>query len=191
MRLSKPLIITPITRFFALRVRRWRCRKNLSCKQARCRVFGSGLFILEIAMSIDCQLEEGPEVHLDFEKLRAVAQADHPVIPVAVQDVESKAVLLIGYANQQALEHALEHRVATFWSTSRNELWIKGSTSGNRLELIDIRINCEQNSLLYLVRLKGDGACHTRENGRARYGCYYRSIRRGKLTFVDPKALPE
>lgn len=142
-------------------------------------------------MAANRPLEEGSEIRLDFEKLRTVARADHPVIPVAVQDVESKAVLMIGYANRRALDYALEHRVAAFWSTSRNELWIKGNTSGNRLELIDVRINCEQNSLLYLVRLKGDGACHTRENGRARHGCYYRSIRRGELAFVDPKTLPE
>ena len=145
----------------------------------------------EKVMSIDRQLEEGTEIHLDFEKLREVARADHPVIPVAVQDVDSKAVLLIGYANKQALDYALEHRVATFWSTSRNELWIKGATSGDMLELVDVRINCEQNSLLYLVRLKGDGSCHTKENGRARYGCYYRSIDNGKLTFVNPKTIPE
>ena len=145
----------------------------------------------EKVMSIDRQLEEGTEIHLDFEKLREVARADHPVIPVAVQDVDSKAVLLIGYANKQALDYALEHRVATFWSTSRNELWIKGATSGDMLELVDVRINCEQNSLLYLVRLKGEGSCHTKENGRARYGCYYRSIDSGNLRFVNPKTIPE
>ena len=145
----------------------------------------------EIVMSIDYQLEEGTDIHLDFEKLRKVAQADHPVIPVAVQDVDSKAVLLIGYVNELALDYALEHRVATFWSTSRNELWIKGATSGDMLELVDVRINCEQNSLLYLVRLKGDGSCHTKENGRARYGCYYRSIDNEKLIFVNPKTIPE
>ncbi len=142
-------------------------------------------------MAMDHTLEEGTEVHLDFEKLRKVAHTDHLVIPVAVQDVDSKAVLLIGYVNELALEYALEHRVATFWSTSRNELWIKGATSGDMLELVDVRINCEQNSLLYLVRLKGDGSCHTRENGRTRYGCYYRSIDSGKLTFVNPKIIPE
>ncbi len=142
-------------------------------------------------MSINQQLEESTEIYLDFEKLRKVAQTDHLVIPVAVQDVDSKAVLLIGYVNEQALDYALEHRVATFWSTSRNELWIKGATSGDMLELVDVRINCEQNSLLYLVRLKGEGSCHTKENGRARYGCYYRSIDNEKLIFVNPKIIPE
>ena len=142
-------------------------------------------------MAIDHTLEEGTEIHLNFEKLRMVALADHLVIPVAVQDVDSKAVLLIGYVNEQALDYALEHRVATFWSTSRNKLWIKGATSGDMLELVDVRINCEQNSLLYLVRLKGEGSCHTKENGRARYGCYYRSIDDEKLTFVNSKTIPE
>ena len=137
------------------------------------------------------QLEESTALHLDFEKLRKVAQTDHPVIPVAVQDVDSKAVLLIGYVNDKALHYALEHRVATFWSTSRTELWIKGATSGDVLELIDVRVNCEQNSLLYLVRLKGGGACHTRENGQSRYGCYYRSFIDDRLTFVNPKTFPE
>ena len=64
-------------------------------------------------MFIDYQLEEGTDIYLDFEKLRKVAQTDHPVIPVAVQDVDSKAVLLIGYVNERALDYALEHRVAT------------------------------------------------------------------------------
>ena len=59
---------------------------------------------------------------------------------------------------KQALDHALQHGVwRRFWSTSRNELWIKGATSGDMLELVDVRVNCEQNSLLYMVRLKGRG----------------------------------
>ncbi|MDA0710990.1 MAG: phosphoribosyl-AMP cyclohydrolase [bacterium] len=135
------------------------------------------------------RLEEGNRLHLDFEKLTKVAASLHPVLPVAVQDVDSKAVLLIGYVNELALHYALENRVATFWSTSRNELWIKGATSGDVLELLDVRVNCEQNSLLYIVRLKGSGACHTREDGQTRYGCYYRSIRDASLVFTDPRMI--
>ena len=142
-------------------------------------------------MASNYTIEESTDIRLDFEKLSRVAKSGHAVIPVAVQDVDSKAVLLIGYANEQALGHALEHRVATFWSTSRDELWIKGATSGDMLEVIDVRVNCEQNSLLYMVRLKGDGSCHTREDDRTRYGCFYRSIDNGKLNFVDPKTIPE
>lgn len=132
------------------------------------------------------QLEEGHDLHLDFGKLAGIANAACAVLPVAVQDAETKDVLLIGYANEEALNHTLEHGVATFWSTSRNELWIKGATSGDTLQIVDIRVNCEQNSLLYLVQPLGQGACHTRgPDGRSRPSCYYRSIRDNQLTFVD------
>ena len=80
--------------------------------------------------------------------------------------------------------HSLKTGIATFWSTSRNELWIKGATSGDTLEIVDIRVNCEQNSLLYLVRMTG-GVCHTKDaQGRTRKTCYYRSLKNGKLSFV-------
>jgi phosphoribosyl-AMP cyclohydrolase len=132
------------------------------------------------------RLEEGDELFVDFEKLKKVAQASESVLPVVVQDADSGLVLLLGYANQAALRHTLEHGVATFWSTSRDELWIKGATSGDTLEIVEIRVNCEQNSLLYLVRPLGEGACHTkRADGKARHSCYYRKIQGGRLEFVD------
>ena len=130
-------------------------------------------------------LEEGTMIQLDFGKLKKVAECGQDVVPVAVQDVETGDLLLIGYANQLALQTTLDKKMATFWSTSRNELWIKGAASGNYLEVIDVRVNCEQNSLLYRVKLRGQGACHTKgEDGVARHGCYYRSIEGQSLTFV-------
>ena len=134
------------------------------------------------------KLEEGRELLLDFDKLKKVAAVKEAVIPVAVQDVESKAVLLIGYANKKALDYTIEHGVAAFWSTSRNELWVKGATSGDVLELVDVRVNCEQNSLLYLVKPGGKGACHTKgSDGVTRLSCYYRRIKDSTLEFVDQK----
>ena len=122
-------------------------------------------------------LEEGRELALDFDKLQAIGRGEAAVIPVAVQDADSKEVLIIAYANQEALTYTLTHGVAAFWSTSRNELWVKGATSGDTLELVEARVNCEQNSLLYLVRPLGAGACHTKDaEGVARAGCYYRRI---------------
>lgn len=133
------------------------------------------------------QLEEGSELLLDFDKLKRVAQTGEAVLPVVVQDVDSKRVLIVAYANEAALKHTLEHGVATFWSTSRNELWVKGATSGDILELVEVRVNCEQNSLLYLVRPRG-GACHTRgPDGKSRLTCYYRRIVDGKLEFVEER----
>ena len=132
------------------------------------------------------QLEEGAALSIDFGKLQKVGQTGVAVVPVVVQDADSREVLVVAYANAEALEYALAHGVATFWSTSRNELWIKGATSGDKLELVDIRVNCEQNSLLYLVRPLGEGVCHTKDmSGLARRSCYYRRIRGGGLEFVN------
>ncbi len=131
------------------------------------------------------ELEEGTSLTLDFSKLKKGTQGAEALLPVAVQDVETGDVLLIGYANRQALEHTLSEGVATFWSTSRQELWIKGATSGDVLEIVDVRVNCEQNSLLYRVKLKGAGTCHTKgSDGESRHSCYYRRIRNEALEFV-------
>jgi phosphoribosyl-AMP cyclohydrolase len=122
------------------------------------------------------ELEEGKELRLDYTKLkRAVAQSPE-IIPVAVQDFDTKEVILIAYTNKAALEKSIQTRIATFWSTSRNELWIKGETSGNTYELKEVYVNCEQNSLVYLVKPKAGGICHTfNSKGKAR-NCYYRKL---------------
>ena len=125
----------------------------------------------------DKELEEGLALRLDFGKLRKIAAGQADVIPAVAQDAQTGKVLILGYVNELALQTALREKKATFWSTSRNELWIKGLTSGDFLELIEVRVNCEQNSILYKVRPAGQGACHTKENGRARSGCYYRRLR--------------
>lgn len=130
-------------------------------------------------------LEEGQVLDLDFNKLKKVALADAAVLPVAVQDVDSKDVLIIAYANKAALAYTLEHGIAAFWSTSRNELWVKGATSGDTLKVVEVRVNCEQNSILYIVKRLGTGACHTKDaKGQTRASCYYRYLEDGQLRFV-------
>ena len=132
------------------------------------------------------ELEEGTAVQLDFTKLQKVAKAGSPVLPVVVQDADSHEVLVVAYANREALDHSLKTGIATFWSTSRGELWVKGATSGDTLQLVDVRVNCEQNSLLYLVRMMGGGVCHTKDaHGHTRKTCYYRSLKEGELTFRE------
>ena len=122
-------------------------------------------------------LEEGTVQQLDFDKIGGVGREGHQVIPVVLQEVDSGEVLFVGYANEEALRMTLEMKSAVLYSTSRNEIWHKGATSGDTLSLIDVRVNCEQNSLLYLVRRDGRGACHTmKADGSSRGGCYYRSL---------------
>jgi len=122
-------------------------------------------------------LEKGTILSLDFSKLNQIGNAGHSVLPVVVQDSDSGEVLIVAYANEEALRETLKRKEAVFFSTSRNEIWHKGATSGDTLSLVEVRVNCEQNSLLYLVRPQGEGACHTKnEDGVARPSCYYRSI---------------
>lgn len=132
------------------------------------------------------EIEEGNRLNLDFTKLKKVASCDQDLVPAVAQDVESGEVLIVGYANELALQTTLKENMATFWSTSRNELWIKGKTSGDYLEIVEVCVNCEQNSLLYRVKPRGKGACHTKnENGTPRSGCYYRVIKNtDELKFI-------
>ncbi|MCP4749306.1 MAG: phosphoribosyl-AMP cyclohydrolase [Proteobacteria bacterium] len=123
------------------------------------------------------ELEEGSKLTLDFDRMAKVADCGQALIPAVIQDAVSQEVLIVGFANREALEYARQNKVATLWSTSRNELWIKGATSGEYLDLVEVRVNCEQNSILYLVKIRSQGACHTKNSqGIPRLGCYYRKI---------------
>ena len=122
-------------------------------------------------------IEEGSQLEIDFAKLSKIGMNGHMVIPVVVQDATSKEVLIVAYANDEALAETFRLGEAVLYSTSRNELWHKGATSGDVLKVEEVRINCEQNSLLYLVTPKGQGACHTKdETGKSRSSCYYRTV---------------
>ncbi|MDY6987640.1 MAG: phosphoribosyl-AMP cyclohydrolase [Thermodesulfobacteriota bacterium] len=138
--------------------------------------------------SVAYELEEGTTLKLDFSKIAKAAEQCPDVIPVAVQNADTKEVILIAYTNREALDRSIRSRIATFWSTSRNELWIKGKGSGNQFKLLEVRVNCEQNSLVYIVKPQGEGICHTKNSaGRAR-DCYYRRLdmTTGDLVNLDP-----
>jgi phosphoribosyl-AMP cyclohydrolase len=138
-------------------------------------------------MATHDDIEEGTVNRLDFSKLQAVAGAGLQVLPAVAQDVASGEVLMIGYVNAEALERAHQEHVAVFWSTSRNALWIKGASSGDYLDLDEIRVNCEQNAILYRVRRRSGAACHTRAaDGQHRGSCFYRRLAAdGSLCMVD------
>ncbi len=121
-------------------------------------------------------LEEGKTLQLDFEKITKVASKCSGVIPVVVQNIDTREVILLAYVNQKALEISLSTQTAVFWSTSRNELWEKGKTSGEFFDLIEVYVNCEQNSLLYTVRPRRGGICHTKNQKGEPRNCYYRKI---------------
>lgn len=132
-------------------------------------------------------LEEGTAAQIDFEKIGKAARSTQGLIPVVLQDADSLEVLFVGYANDLALDQALRSGRAVLWSASRDELWIKGATSGDALDLQEVRVNCEQNALLYLVRPRTGGACHTvTADGTPRRTCFYRRLADGTtLEFID------
>lgn len=136
---------------------------------------------------VSADIEENIDLQLDFNKLSGVAATNQPVIPVVLQHADSGDVLFVGYVNELALQATLDERMAVLWSTSRNELWRKGATSGDILKLVDVRVNCEQNSVLYRVLPTKGGVCHTRDTtGETRTTCYYRTITdAGQMAFVD------
>ncbi len=91
---------------------------------------------------------------------------------VAIEQSSGKA-LMLAFMNEEAINQSLETGYAHFWSRSRGKLWQKGETSGNRLKLIDVLIDCDQDSLCLMVEIEGHGAaCHT-----GRSSCYYRELR--------------
>ena len=84
------------------------------------------------------------------------------LIPAIVQDRHSGKVLMLGYMNNEALEKTLKAGYVTFFSRSRQKLWTKGETSGNRLELVSAATDCDRDTVLLRVRVLGDGVvCHT------------------------------
>jgi phosphoribosyl-AMP cyclohydrolase len=90
---------------------------------------------------------------LDFKK-------GNGLIPVVVQDFQSKKLLMLAYTNKEALEKTLNTGYAHYWSRSRNKLWKKGETSGYTQKIRSILVDCDHDALLFLVEQKGN-VCHT------------------------------
>lgn len=92
------------------------------------------------------------------------------LIPAVVQDIDTQQVLVLAWMNRESIAHSYKTGHVTFWSRSRNELWEKGATSGNWLNLVSIHKNCEDNSFLVMARPVGP-TCHTGNTS-----CYYREF---------------
>ena len=121
-------------------------------------------------------LEEGPELKLDFRKLEKAVAGSPGILPVAIQNADTNEVILVAYTNDLAFRKSIETRTLVLWSTSRNELWEKGKTSGETFDLLEVYVNCEQNSLLYRVRPKRGAICHTKNQGGRPRNCFYRRL---------------
>lgn len=109
------------------------------------------------------------------------------LVPAVAQDADSKDVLMLAYVSPEALEATRETGYAHYYSRSREELWKKGASSGHLQEIQEVRVDCDADTLLYIVDQKG-GACHTGHGN-----CFYRTIDGEDVgeTVFDPDAVYE
>ena len=126
------------------------------------------------------ELEEGLQFTPQFDKRGGL-------LPVAVQETDTGQILMLASINKEALHATIKTGLATFWSTSRNQLWTKGETSGDVLRVDNILIDCDQDAFVYQVTLLGNGVCHTfDQQGNHRKACFYRELNteKNKLQFI-------
>jgi phosphoribosyl-AMP cyclohydrolase len=107
---------------------------------------------------------------------------DQGLVPAIVQDAQSGAVLMMGWMNQAALQQTLQTRKATFYSRSRNQMWVKGESSGHVQEVLEARIDCDQDVVLLKCKSHGP-CCHV-----GYQSCFYRTVdAAGNLKTVEPR----
>lgn len=104
------------------------------------------------------------------------------LVPVITQDWQTKEVLMLAYMNREAWLHTLSTGKATYWSRSRNSLWIKGESSGNVQHVKGIYIDCDNDTVLLQVEQIGEAACHT-----GYQSCFYRKLLEGKIEVTGKK----
>ena len=113
--------------------------------------------------------------------LDAVRFDDQGLVPIIAQDASSNRVLMVAHGNRDALLETARTSGAVYWSRSRGALWHKGEQSGHRQRVLEIRLDCDGDAVLYLVEQSGGIACHT---GRA--SCFFRLLEDGNWRVVDP-----
>ena len=104
------------------------------------------------------------------EWLNEVKFDERGLVPVVTQDARSGEVLMLAWANREALQRTIEHLEGTYYSRSRQEIWVKGLTSGHTQRVVSVAVDCDGDAVLYRVEQSGP-ACHTGERS-----CFYRPI---------------
>ncbi len=122
-------------------------------------------------VAYDGSVPTATPISLRAEDLANVAFNDAGLVPAIVQEAGSGQVLMMAWMNEQALRQTLETGRSWFWSRSRQEMWCKGETSGDRQWVREAWYDCDGDTLLLVVEQEGRGACHTGERT-----CFYRSF---------------
>jgi phosphoribosyl-AMP cyclohydrolase len=110
------------------------------------------------------------------------AKADG-LITAVIQDAQSGRVLMVGYMNEEAFRKTVETGFATFYSRSRQKLWLKGETSGHRLVVKEISTDCDKDAVLVKVEALGPGVCH-----EGYQSCFFRRLENGGWVVTDERA---
>lgn len=134
-------------------------------------------------------IEETDKLCLDWSKISGMSR-ENKVIPVAVQNLNTREVILIAYTNEEAFLETVRRKKLVLWSTSRGKLWFKGAESGNTFSVVNIFVNCEQNSLVYQVLPDKGNICHTSFNGVPN-NCYYRQLDTDSMKLMNLSKLRE
>lgn len=114
---------------------------------------------------------------MDVDALLQAVKYDANGLVVAIaQDAETGEILMVAYMNEATLRQTLETGLMTYWSRSRQEVWVKGTTSGHTQEVREVRIDCDGDALLFKVKQNGGAACHTGHRS-----CFYRKLEKGRL----------
>ena len=115
-------------------------------------------------------------MQLNFEK-------GDGLLPAIVQETGTGKILMLGYMNAEALAKTLETGSVTFFSRSRNRLWVKGESSGHTLKVRDVLVDCDEDALVVVAEQVGPGTCH-----RGYRSCFYRRFQGGELREAEPRA---
>lgn len=116
-----------------------------------------------------------------IEWLKKVTWDDQGLVPVIAQDAGSGDILMFAWMNREALQLTVECGEAVYWSRSRRKLWHKGEESGHTQKIIDIRLDCDGDTLLLKVEQAGNIACHT-----GHHSCFYQQLKDGQWQEVEP-----
>lgn len=115
--------------------------------------------------------------NLNDKNILSLRFDENGLVPAIVQEAETLQILMMAYINREAFQETIQSGFATFWSRSRKELWKKGETSGNRMQVVEVRVDCDQDCVIYLVTRTQGGACHTKNvSGQYRKSCFYRKV---------------
>ncbi|MCC8191040.1 MAG: phosphoribosyl-AMP cyclohydrolase [Planctomycetes bacterium] len=124
---------------------------------------------------------------MDTAFLDTLTFDDKGLIPCVAQDSETGEVLMVAYMNRESLKESIEKKLASYWSRSRQKFWVKGESSGNTQEIVEMRLDCDKDCVLIKIRQNGGAACHTGMRSCFHYVVDQDGLRQDGVQVFDPE----